>query len=89
MHLASPWQASLFLRSLKEPQHAARHPAEDLENPDEPKNHLAQLVRVVILTGRGDVSLGRGGAEVYFELLKLCTNVEELTMYPSLLKSAT
>jgi hypothetical protein len=35
------------------------------------------------------MSIGRGGAEVYFELLELCKNIEELRILPSLLKSAT
>lgn len=89
MAIVSPWHASLILRSFKEPRHAARNEAEDLEDPDGPKNYLASLVRSVHLNQKGECSLGRGGADTYFELLKMCTNLEELAIYPQMLKSAT
>ncbi|ORY91720.1 hypothetical protein BCR35DRAFT_74868 [Leucosporidium creatinivorum] len=89
INLVSVWQASLLLRSLKAPQHAARNAVEDSEDPDGDKNHLAHLVRSLNLDARGDMSLGRGGAEVYFELMNMCKNLEEIRILPSLLKSAT
>lgn len=79
----------MLLRSFQEPRHAARIEAEDVEDPDGPRNHLPSLVRAVHISGKGECSLGRGGASVYFELLGMCNNLEELAIYPSMLKSAT
>ena len=86
--MASPFQASLLLRSFKENRHAARNEAEDLEDPAGPKNTLPSLVRDLDITSKAEVSLGRGGGSVYLELITLCKNIEELTFCPTMLKSA-
>lgn len=81
--IVSVFQASLLLRSLS----TIRSAASDASVTD--PNILPTLVRSICFRQSGVVSLGRGGAEVYIDILKLCKNLEELVIIPEFLRSAT
>lgn len=97
--LKSPYQASLLLRSLSAPTHAARLSVEDLDVDENntaslnSKNSLAQFVRELVIEPvtevSGDISGGRGGANVYVEIITLCTLLDKLYLSPTFLKSMT
>ncbi|KAK4698904.1 hypothetical protein P7C70_g7364, partial [Phenoliferia sp. Uapishka_3] len=95
--LSSIWQASLFLRSLSAPSHAARDANELAEMGNEaPANLLGSMVRsLAIVTAPdgpgpvGDISHHRGGASVLIELLERCKELTGLVIRPTFLKSST
>ncbi|KAL8277057.1 hypothetical protein RQP46_010591 [Phenoliferia psychrophenolica] len=90
--IESIWQASLLLRSLAAPSHAARDALEISEQG--PANALAFLVRTLtVVTGPDqtstDISQHRGGAGVLIELMERCKSLETLIMRPTFLRSST
>lgn len=87
--LTDPYHASLLLAALAAPTHAARNAAEDEEDPDGPRNTLGRMVRTLTFDGKPDMTLQRGGAQVYLDVLKTCVLLEDLSIRPTFLKSVT
>lgn len=87
--ISSAHHASLVRRSLESPKHAAWEPSDNDSMPScRGKNHLGEYVRTVRFSALGDVSLGRGGGQIYLDILKRCTRIEQLYMKPTFLRSA-
>lgn len=79
VNLRSVWQASLLLRTI---------------NSDSVGNEsLAKLIRGIKCSldcGRSTgLSMGRGGAAVYIDILERCSRLEELIVFPTFLASTS
>ncbi|GAA5971855.1 hypothetical protein JCM11641_001540 [Rhodosporidiobolus odoratus] len=94
IHCMSPFQASLLLRALEAEESAGYLPGDEGEAGEgeeaRRKNMLGEAVRTLSIDAEGDASLGRGGAQIYIDLIKASSkHLESLTVRPMLLKSAT
>lgn len=94
VHLLSAYQASRFRESLSSETPAAYTKGEELvgatsEGDPVKKNYLADLVKHLWIEPEGSLSLGRGGGQVYIDIMRLCQYLETLVIRPQFLKSAT
>ncbi|KAK4056539.1 hypothetical protein OIO90_002386 [Microbotryomycetes sp. JL221] len=98
--VTGPWQAELLLRTLKAPQPAiqvvegkkiskAKGKMKQTHENINSVNDCAKLVKSISFEATVKTSIERGNARVYLGILSLCSNVEELTFNPRLVRSAT
>ncbi|BGP23845.1 hypothetical protein Rt10032_c05g2438 [Rhodotorula toruloides] len=94
VHLLSAYQASRFRESLSSETPAAYAAGEELVGAGSDsgivkKNYLADLVKHLWIEPEGLLSLGRGGGQVYIDIIRMCQYIETLVIRPQFLKSAT
>lgn len=94
VHLISAYQASRFRESLSSETPAAYVEGEELvgiagDGQPVKKNHLADFVKHLWIEPEGLLSLGRGGGQIYIDIIRMCQYLETLVLRPQFLKSAT
>jgi hypothetical protein len=89
VHLVDIYQAHLFHRTLTSPQISIYEDEPDADDEEaRQQQQLSYLVRDVAFDTRSLVSLGRGGGQLFIQILKECPRLEHVIYTTDFMKSA-